>query len=261
MQKPLTLDALRAIPSKPGPMVTDKYAFIDTRRVTEMLMEQGYELYDVQVPNFRNPHRVYGLHMLDFRRPDDMEKGLEEAPRLLFMNSYNGQYSARFMAGIIRFACANGLIIGKLTSNERYVHKGLEPEDVYKEVAAAADQSMKAMDRIEQLKGIVPTPQRLLRMAREGLELRYPDKAVRPNVAPSALLEATRPEDERNDIYTKWNIMQEKLMVGGTAATTAGNARNTRTQALSHIARRTQLNTQLWELLERHADRELAKAA
>ncbi|MHC1765875.1 MAG: hypothetical protein AB9869_16515 [Verrucomicrobiia bacterium] len=86
--------------------------------------------------------------------------------------------------------------------------------------------------------------------------LRYPSLAQAP-VAPEALLQARRPEDEGDNLWAAMNCCQEALVRGGVSDghhDQRGRLRSMR--ALRGIDSKVSLNQALWGLAERVANGE-----
>lgn len=249
----VTRTSLEALPAAPSPKVTEKYSFLDTRKVVEDMMDLGFEVAEVTRPKFRTQGGSFGLHQVDLRRTSDVKSGRPEIPRVLFVNSYDGSRKAQFISGVIRFACLNGLVIGDGIEKQKFVHLGQDREETImayvKEMTETFD---KTWTTIEAYQGLKLDDALYMEMAREALELRYPDPIARLEIAPSTLLMPRRPEDNKADLYTTWNILQENLVKGGVPGRTPkGEVR--RSSAIGHIERSNKLNRDLWNLMDKYA--------
>lgn len=246
--------ALEALPSAPSPKVTEKYSFLDTRKVVDDMRDLGFEVASVTRPKFRTKSGAFGLHQVELRRSADLKANRAEAPRVLFINSYDGSRKAEFISGVIRFACLNGLVIGDRIERQKFVHLGQDREQTILDyVDTLGDTFEKTWTTIEAYQSIQLDDRIYMEMAREALELRYPDEDSRLDIDPSVLLMPRRPEDNRGDLYTTWNVLQENLIKGGVPGRTPdGKVRLS--SALNHIERSNRLNRELWNLMDRYAE-------
>lgn len=247
-------DFLTRLPT--GPLeskVTDKYMFLDSHKVIEDMADLGYELADARFPKARTKDGHYGIHELDFRRPQDLAKSTNEAPRILFFNSYDGSRKAQFIAGIIRFACSNGLVVGDMVENQKFLHLGDYADALLariKEMAAVHD---KVFGRIDQWREIELDDGVYLQMAEEAAKLRFPDAELAPVIDPSALLQVRRGEDLGRDLWTRFNVIQENILKGGVPVVNQ-NGQARLAPPVNNIDRSTKLNQGLWNLAERFAE-------
>src|SRR5690606_2028893 len=117
-------ETIASLPAAPSPSVSDKYMFIDTKQVVQDMMDLGFEVADVRRPAFRTKAAAFGVHEVDFRRPEDIGRKDGEAPRLIFINSYDGSRKAQLMIGVFRFVCSNGLVVGDVFQQQKFLHLG-----------------------------------------------------------------------------------------------------------------------------------------
>jgi hypothetical protein len=231
---------------------TDKYMFIDTRQVVEDMLDLGYEVADFRRPKHRTRAGAYAVHEVDFRRPQDVKKAKAEAPRVLFINSYDGSKRAQFIAGLIRFACSNGLVIGDLIQHEKFLHLGDHAQAILDGLKRVAKDTAMAFDAIDKYQEVEPSPETLREMARRALEIRFPDEETRPIADPDDLLQIRREEDLRPNLWVKWNVLQENILKGGVPM--KNNKGQVRLSGpVGNIERSNALNGALWNLLDEFA--------
>ncbi len=247
-----TLDTRIAnLPAAPSPKLTGKYMFIDSRRVAEDMRDLGYEVSDFRKPNTRTANGAYGLHEIEFRRPQDLRLSPTEAPRVIFMNSYDGTRKAQFLSGLIRFACSNGLVIGDHIQQHKFLHVGNYEEQLVEQLKVAGENAIKAFDKIEAYRDLRINEEIALEMATEALQLRYGGEDT-PALDPMLLLQPRRREDLGMDLYTRWNVLQENILRGGLPIIDEGSVRYT--QPVRNIEKSNRLNQGLWTLMEQFAD-------
>lgn len=231
---------------------TNKYVFIDTRQVVQDMLDLGYEVADFRRPKARTRAGQYSVHEVDFRRPQDMKKKASEAPRVLFINSCDGSKRAQFIAGLIRFACSNGLVIGDLIQHQKFLHIGEYAKSMMDSLKTIAADTAKAFDAIDKYGSINPTRETLHRMAEEAMKLRFPEEEHRPIADLDDLYQIRREEDLRPDLWTKWNVLQENILKGGVPMKNdSGQVRLS--GPVGNIERSNSLNGELWNLLDEFA--------
>lgn len=241
-----------ALPPSQSPEVSDRYAFIDTRRVISDMRDLGFEIFGCRFPKYRTRAGRYGLHEVDFRRPADMKVPTGEVPRILFTNSYDGSRRAQILSGIFRFVCSNGMIIGTTLQNEKFLHLGGYEDELVAQIKDAGQTASKVFDRVDRFKSIEVPRETLLKMARRAIDLRTKDTG-KHSLEPRYVIMPRRREDMQQDLWTQWNVIQENLLKGGLPAKSAdGSIRITR--PMNQIQKSNDLNQGLWDLLEETAE-------
>jgi len=242
---------LSALPAAPSPQVTDKYMFLDTRKVVDDMKDLGYEVAGVRRPKARTKAGAYALHEVEFRKPEHIGQGIDEAPRILFFNSYDGSRKAQFMMGLIRFACDNGLVLGDHLQQAKFVHLGDHLDQLMEQVVGMVEKQDEIFGRIDRMKTITLDRLDALALAEQATELRFPDEGI--DINPSNFLQVRRREDLAPNLWTRWNVLQENLLKGGVPIVNAkGQARLS--APVNEIDRSTKLNKDLWDLAERFAE-------
>lgn len=242
------LSSVELLPAAPSPDLSNKYMFIDTRQVVEDMRDLGFEVAGFRRPKYRTRAGAFGLHEVDFRRPEDMKRGTGEAPRVIFLNSYDGSRRAQIVSGVIRFICTNGLISGDILEQQKFLHLGDYEEQLVNQIKASGETAMKVFDRIEAFKNIRIDDRQATDLAKRAAALRFNAKAML-DLDPAMLIQPRRRQDTRQDLWTRWNVLQENLLKGGIPGRdTLGNIRVTR--PLAQIQKSNDLNTALWDLME-----------
>lgn len=247
---------IAALPDVPSPATSQAYMFVDTKRVVSDMMDMGFVVAGFRRPKVRSQSGGYALHEVDFRRPQDVSRPDGEAPRIIFLNSYDGSRKAQIVTGVIRFLCTNGLVTGDIAQNERFLHLGDYEEQLHAYIKDAGKRAGEVFDGIEKFRGMTLDRRLYKEMAQRALKLRYPevDGEVSLSVDPETLLIPRRREDLRSDLWTNWNRLQENLLKGGVPGVDKdGKIRTIR--PLAHIERSNKLNSRLWDLLEEYSEK------
>jgi hypothetical protein len=114
--QPLTETELRTLaPSvfatNPIDDVSERYRFIPTFEVVKRLQTEGWyptKAQECRVTNERN--QGYQKHLIRFQRQDLILNG--EVIEVALINSHNRSAAYQLMAGVFRFICSNGMIVG-----------------------------------------------------------------------------------------------------------------------------------------------------
>ena len=233
-----------------------RYAFIPTIDVVEGLRREGFEPYEVRQTRVRNPdNREFTRHMLRMRHATALRTG-DGVGEIILLNSHDGTSSFQLMSGFFRMVCSNGIIAGDVAADCRVRHT--RTSHVVQDVTDAAfrviDDLKNVGEHIEQFKAIPMTHAHQNLFADAALQLRYGDEAP---VQAQRLLNARRWVDNKTDLWTTFNVVQENLLKGGVAGRSA-TGRRTTTREVGGVNENVRLNKALWTLAEGFA--KLAKA-
>lgn len=236
-----------ALPKGPNTdRVTDKYVFVDTKQVVQDMADLGYQVTGFRRPKARTHGGAYRLHEVEFMEERFIGRSQAEAPRILFLNSYDGTRRAQFAAGIIRFACLNGLIMGDLTGEAKFLHMGDIVDQMLERLKEVAAETTEAFNKIEAYKTLEIDDEVALSMAELAVLPRFKDGT---QVQPRDFLQPRRLEDTGRDLWTRWNVLQENLIRGGVPIVNEkGQARLS--GPVGDIIRSNQLNSELWTVLD-----------
>lgn len=242
---------IEGLPAAPSPDLSNRYLFVDTKKVVEDMADLGFSVAGFRRPKYRTRAGAFGLHEVDFRRTADLGKSVSEAPRVLFLNTYDGSRKAQLVSGVIRFICMNGMLAGNVMQNNKFLHLNDYEQELLDGIKSAGEVATKVFDRIDAFKTITLDKSQYTEMANRARSLRFTEKE-QLDVSPANLLLPRRKEDAKRDLWTTWNVLQENLLKGGIPGVDKdGKVRAIR--PLNQIQKSNELNRGLWDLLEEFA--------
>lgn len=235
---------------------SDRYTYIPTIDVLRGLRREGFEPFMVAQSKSRIEGKAeFTKHMIRMRHVINGAECLStrpEANEIILINSHDGASSYQMLAGVFRFVCCNGLVVGDVSNDIRIPHKGSIQDEVIEgafkvlsdfEAVNASTQSMKALE-------LRPDDERAFATA--ALALRYGEPVDGQSVAPIAadkLIEARRVEDLGHSLWTTFQRVQENTLRGGQMGRSA-QGRRVQTRPVASIDRSVSLNRALWVLAE-----------
>jgi hypothetical protein len=224
----------------------DRYAFIPTIDVIDGLRDNGFQPYEISQTKVRDlSKREFTKHMVRLRQSGVNESGAE-VPEIILLNSHDGSSSYQLLSGFFRFVCANGLISGNVQEDIRVRHSGKVVDDVIEGATRVLDNLELANANIDSFKSTKLEFDEQLVFAGSALQLRWGDNAP---VAAESLLRSRRWEDNKPDLWSTFNRVQENLLRGGLSGRTATNRRTT-TRAIGGVNENVKLNRALWSLAD-----------
>jgi hypothetical protein len=254
---PLTEEAMRrTAPSifAPGKHISrsERYSYIPTIDVLRRLREEGFQPFMVAQGQSRVADKTeYTKHMIRLRHGTG-QIGKPEANEIVLINSHDGASSYQLMAGVIRYACCNGLVVGDIAHDIRVPHRGNVQDDVI-DGAFKVLKDFEAVDAlIDDMKAIELKPEEERAFATAALALRFGERSDGQPPAPvtvDQLLAARRPEDMGRSLWLDLQKLQENTVMGGLSGRTA-QGRRMRTRGVASIDRNVSLNRALWILAE-----------
>jgi hypothetical protein len=178
-----------------------------------------------------------------------------EVDEVILINSHDGASSYQMLAGVFRFVCCNGLVVGDVAHDIRIPHKG----DIQGEVIEGAFQVLDDFEAVaastDAMKGRQLAQDEQQAFAKAALALRYEPVEEGRLVAPitaEQLIEARRVDDVDSSLWTTFQRVQENMMRGGQPGRSA-QGRQVKTRPVGSIDRSVSLNRALWVLAEEMA--------
>jgi len=236
-----------------SPKMSDAYVHINTKDFIASMAEEGFDAVDVKFDRAVKRDPRFIRHMVSFEHRDSASLPRQDVrPRVLFINSHNGTVRASVVAGAIRFACMNGLVVGAMLQRISAKHLGDSARDLIQRARDLARSSSSLFAGIEEWERIELTREQELRFAERAAVLRWGESSATAYPT-SHLLAARRFEDEGRSLWRVFNRIQENATRGGFDGRSA-NGRRVLARALSGITADTTFNAGLWRLAEEVAE-------
>jgi hypothetical protein len=239
----MNLDHVPAIhATTPSDRMSERYRFVSTAEYLYELAKRGWYVAKASQVNTRKGNPEHAKHFVSLRH---REIGASRSdlgsltPEINLINSHNGSSRVRFVYGIFRLICTNGLMVGSHIEGASFRHDAsaldvseILTEDFFKRaddmVAAADSWSRIGLEFEEQMN-----------LARIARDIRFGEEST---VDPEALLVARREGDRGDDLWRVFNRIQENSTQGGVRFT--GMRRQSR--ALTNIDKNVAFNTGIW---------------
>ena len=207
--------------TKPSSEVSKHYTHIPTTKVIDDMRLLGWDVVDAkEVKSRKASTRGVQKHLVVFRNPEVVingEDGDEVFPQILLTNSHDGKNAFTFTAGLFRMICENGLVIStEQFEDVKMRHMGYTFEDLQTNIREMVARLPLTVESMNAMKQIELGEEQALAFAKEALETRFDKSQMnRIKVDLKELLEPTRKEDKGSDLWSVFNVVQEKLLGGG----------------------------------------------
>ncbi len=237
---------------------SERYTYIPTIDVLRGLRREGFEPFMVAQGMSRTEGKAaFTKHMIRLRHAGQV-RSRPEANEIILINSHDGASSYQMLAGLFRFVCCNGLVVGDVVEDIRIPHKG----DVQGEVIEGAFRVLDEFKLIDEhaaaMKALPLAPAEQIAFATAALALRFEARSDSPvdaeghrppPVTAEQLNEARRIEDGGHTLWATFQRVQENAMRGGQPGRTV-QGRRMQTRPVAAIDRSVSLNRALWMLAE-----------
>ena len=231
---------------------SERYTYIPTIEVLRGLRKEGFEPFMVAQSKSRIEGKTdFTKHMIRMRHAGDVSTR-PEANEIILINSHDGASSYQMLAGVFRFVCCNGLVVGTVSNDIRIPHKGNIQNDVIDGAFRVLEDFESVDASTEGMKAIELKPEEERAFATAALALRYGERTEgQPPapITPDQLVVARRPEDLGHSLWTTFQRVQENTLRGGQSGRSV-QGRRLQTRAVGSIDRSVNLNRALWVLAE-----------
>jgi Domain of unknown function (DUF932) len=231
---------------------SERYTYISTIDVLRGLRKEGFEPFMVAQGQSRVEGKAeFTKHMIRMRHAGQMQTK-PEANEIILINSHDGASSYQMLAGMLRFVCCNGLVVGKVVEDIRIPHKGNIQGEVIEGAFRVLDQFQTVEASAKGMKALTLNPEEESAFATAALALRFGERTEDqppPPITAEQLIEARRPEDLGHSLWTIFQRSQENIMRGGQPGRSV-QGRRLHTRPVGSIDRGVSLNRALWVLAE-----------
>jgi Domain of unknown function (DUF932) len=239
---------------------SERYTWIPTIEVLRGLGREGFHPFMVAQGSSRVEGKAaFTKHMVRLRHLRDGSDGVhtrQETNEIILINSHDGASCYQLLAGVFRYICSNGLVVGDVVDDIRVPHRGDVAGEVIEGAVRVLEQFRAVDEHREAMQATMLEPPEQIAFATAALALRFGERSIEEQgghtpapVTAEQLNEARRIEDTGGDLWTTFQRVQQNLLVGGQPGRTAQGKR-TRTRPIAAIDRSVNLNRALWRLAE-----------
>jgi hypothetical protein len=255
----MTLNDIRAaapavFAEAPSDFLSSKYGFVNTAAALEVFANEGYVVVKAQQDNPRLRNKMHVRHALTLRHESAIDQKAvvgEYVPQMLLINSHNGRTVMSVRAGLYRYVCANGVVVGNDMLREQIRHTKALAGQIVERIRVAAALSVPLAKQIARWNEIELAEAQAQTFAQRAAALRFGKQAA-GSYQPAALLESRRVEDEGRSLWKVFNRVQENVTNQQLEGLNA-NGRVVHSRLLTGIGENTKFNEALWQLAEEMA--------
>jgi hypothetical protein len=237
---------------KPSEDVSSKYTHIPTERVIDDMELLGWKPIEAkEVKARKKSTKGFQKHLLIFRNDDVVINGKDGDtvfPQILLTNSHDGKNAFTFQAGLYRLICENGLVIADTQFEDvKMRHMGYTFEDLQVLIKEMVEKLPLTVESMNQMKAKELEQEQILAFAKEAINTRFTEKEInRIEIDWDSFIEPVRKEDTGKDLWSVFNVVQEKLIEGDFEYRMGGKPRKAR--EIKNFKQDMKINKELFEL-------------
>jgi hypothetical protein len=236
--------------STPSPDTSEKYTHIPTSVVIEDMEKLGWGVVDAKEVKARKGVG-FQKHLLVFRNPDVVingEDGDTVFPQILLTNSHDGKNSFTFTAGLFRLVCENGLVVSTQEfENVKLRHMGYTFEELQERIKEMVERLPLTVESLNKMKQKKVEEKEAIQFAKKALTTRFTEDQIKVfKIDLKELIKPTRKEDEGSDLWSVFNVVQEKILTGDFTYKSGGKVRKAR--QIKNFNQDLKVNKELFEM-------------
>lgn len=229
--------------TNPSTKMTNKYVFVPTTEILEKFNKEGWDVYSAK----QSGRSIHATHQVRLRN-GEMPKVGDSFLEAIITNSHNGLSSLSVGAGLHRLVCSNGLTVpDSVSSTFKVRHKSLDMGDIRRLTDDFAEKMPLIENSIGKMRTRILTEGDKVGFVKSASNIRWKD-GMPATMSIEEILQPMRESDKESDMWTTFNVIQEKFVRGGVGY--RAGKRNTTMRELKNIVNTNKLNTELWELAE-----------
>ena len=246
-----------------NPAVSGKYVHANTATVISDMEKLGW--YPVEAKQCRpkkNSKGIRSFHMVVMESNDvktnivGRDGNVEAKVRIILQNSHDGFNSFRFMMGVYRFVCSNGMVVADAQFADFSIRHINYSFDELRGIVAKVMESVPAtIDKMNAMNTTILTDDQKREMAVETYKIRKgytPEDDINvDDQTVEDLLTPVRTEDEGNSLWNVFNVLQEKMIKGSFMAP-GKNGKARKQRAITSIKKDLDYNERLWAVAEQY---------
>jgi hypothetical protein len=231
--------------TSPSKKLSNRYSFVPTDKIIELFDRENWNVAKVT----QTGKGIHALHEIRLRNGELPAVG-DTLVEAIIRNSHNGSATLSVSSGLHRLVCSNGLTVPTSVADSFKVrHSGLELDDVKRVMDGFAERLPMIQGSVGRMMERQLTMDEKVEFVQKAAKIRWNSGSLPSDDLLVNLLEAKRIEDEGDDLWKTFNVVQENFVRGGFEYRSQ-KGRKTKLRNLKNILAVNHVNTKLWELAE-----------
>lgn len=249
---------------------SDKYSFVPTYHLINMFEKLGWNPTHAK----QDGTSAYSRHFIrmDNEKLSYLNVNRENVePQIILDNSHNGVSPAQIHIGLFRLVCGNGLVVSMpgMYTNVKFRHMGVDFKELENLMVQVSEQYLKLGNHIEDMRRVELNNDQKEQFAISAVAHRNPEHFINEDGTinermifnmsnPKELTKPVREEDRKNDLWSTFNILQERMVKGRELfPRKSPNGRKSSPRPIINAKRNIDYNRKLWEVAETYMPEEV----
>ena len=263
--------------TKPSPEVSSKYSHIPTYKLIDDMKLLGWKAIDAKEVRARQKNTVgFQKHLVVFRNddivinqmPNDIRESITSPtgyrrtdgtfakknpidtvfPQILLTNSHDGKNAFTFTAGLFRMICENGLVVSTNEFEKVAIrHMGYDFEELQKQITEMTEKLPLTVESMNNMIDTKMNQNSIVKFAKDMLAVRFPEEELkRITIDMDEFITPVRPEDKGDDLWSVFNVIQEKIIEGDFEYTVGSKHRKAR--QIKNFKQDMDLNSKMFDI-------------
>lgn len=245
------------------PKASDRYSFVSTVDLLNAFEKLGWMPHSTKQLGKGND--LYSRHLIRLNN-DELGflplKSDKVKPQIIIDNSHDRTSNVMAHMGLFRLVCTNGLVVAMpgMYSSIKLRHIGIDFNELKKLSEVIAVQYNTVGKHISEMQEIILDADQQEEFVMKAVAYRDPKTYIKEDgtidfasvtarVNPVQILEPLRGEDKKDDLWTIFNIAQEK-MVKGLFEKQNASGRKSSPRGITNVGRSLEFNKVLWSIAE-----------
>ena len=224
--------------------LSDRYTMGPTIDVVDKFIQNGWQVSGAKQVGKGS----FGKHQVRLRNSELPQVG-DSLLEAVITNSHNGSSTLQVGAGLFRLVCSNGLTVPVSTFGDmKQTHLNLSMSDVEMITEQFVINTPKIQKSVTRMMEVTMDTERKIDFVSKAVGIRWKNTEDISTLTLETVIDPLRDGDSDDNLWSTFNVVQEKLIRGGFIKQQGRNSRSVK--GINSLNMDNMINTRLWELAE-----------
>ena len=224
--------------------LSDRYTMVPTIDVVDKFIHTGWQVSGAKQVGKGS----FGKHQVRLRNSELPQVG-DSLLEAVITNSHNGSSTLQVGAGLFRLVCSNGLTVPVSTFGDmKQTHLNLSMSDVEMITEQFVINTPKIQKSVTRMMEVTMDTERKIDFVSKAVGIRWKNTEDISTLTLETIIDPLRDGDSDDNLWSTFNVVQEKLIRGGFIKQQGRNSRSVK--GINSLNMDNMINTRLWELAE-----------
>ncbi len=239
--------------TEPYKSVSDRYTYIPTSKVLDIIRDYGWHPVDAFESRVRiDDKQGFQKHLIRLRHMDSFLTESEHIPEIIVTSSHDTSASFEIRLGVFRLVCSNGLILAdSMMQAHRIKHVGFKELAVAEAIESTVNYLPQLEEKITAYQNIHLSPMEQLSFAKAAAAVRFNLDDVAVDY--STMIKTQREADDGDTLWQVLNKLEEASIRGGVRGHNRDTKRRFTSKPIKSIDSTIEINQKLFGLADKIA--------